>query len=181
MKSLAVFCGASSGHKAVYREAAEQFGRLLAERDIELVWGAGNVGLMGVVADAVIAHGGRAWGAIPDFMVTRELAHPKAQEVLITANMHERKAAMAARADAFVALPGGFGTLDELFEILTWAQLGLHQKPIALLNVEGFFTPLLQLVRHMCDEGFVRPQNLDLFSLHDEPAALITHLQNLHA
>ncbi len=138
MKSVCVFCGASAGEHPAYREAARVFGENLAHEGVELIWGAGNVGLMGAVADAVIAAGGRSYGVIPDFMVERELAHPAATELHVVRTMHERKAMMAERADAFVALPGGFGTLDELFEILTWAQLHLHAKPIGLFNARGF-------------------------------------------
>ena len=166
MRSVCVFCGASSGHDPAYALAARRFGEVLAQRGIELVWGAGNVGLMGVVADAVLSHGGRAVGVIPDFMVERELAHTAASEILIVDSMHARKAAMAERADAFVALPGGFGTLDELFEILTWAQLHIHSKPIGLLNVQGFFDPLLAMVRHMSREGFITARHLAL--LHED-------------
>ena len=166
MRSVCVFCGASSGHDPAYALAARRFGEVLARHGIELVWGAGNVGLMGVVADAVLSHGGRAVGVIPDFMVERELAHTAASEILIVDSMHARKAAMAERADAFVALPGGFGTLDELFEILTWAQLHIHSKPIGLLNVQGFFDPLLAMVRHMSREGFITARHLAL--LHED-------------
>ncbi len=166
MRSVCVFCGASSGHDPAYALAARRFGEVLAQRGIELVWGAGNVGLMGVLADAVLSHGGRAVGVIPDFMVERELAHTAASEILIVDSMHARKAAMAERADAFVALPGGFGTLDELFEILTWAQLHIHSKPIGLLNVQGFFDPLLAMVRHMSREGFITARHLAL--LHED-------------
>ena len=172
MRSVCVFCGASSGHDPAYALAARRFGEVLAQRGIELVWGAGNVGLMGVVADAVLSHGGRAVGVIPDFMVERELAHTAASEILIVDSMHARKAAMAERADAFVALPGGFGTLDELFEILTWAQLHIHSKPIGLLNVQGFFDPLLAMVRHMSREGFITARHLAL--LHED-----VHADNL--
>ena len=150
----------------MYADAAASFGRLLAEQGIELVWGGGNVGLMGVVADAVLAAGGRAYGVIPSFMAERELAHPQATELVVVDSMHARKAAMAERADAFVALPGGFGTLDELFEILTWAQLHIHSKPIGLLNVQGFFDPLLAMVRHMSREGFITARHLAL--LHED-------------
>ena len=172
MRSVCVFCGASSGHDPAYALAARRFGEVLARHGIELVWGAGNVGLMGVLADAVLSHGGRAVGVIPDFMVERELAHTAASEILIVDSMHARKAAMAERADAFVALPGGFGTLDELFEILTWAQLHIHSKPIGLLNVQGFFDPLLAMVRHMSREGFITARHLAL--LHED-----VHADNL--
>ena len=173
MRSVCVFCGASSGHDPAYALAARRFGEVLAQRGIELVWGAGNVGLMGVLADAVLSHGGRAVGVIPDFMVERELAHTAASEILIVDSMHARKAAMAERADAFVALPGGFGTLDELFEILTWAQLHIHSKPIGLLNVQGFFDPLLAMVRHMSREGFITARHLALLQMKELPEELL--------
>lgn len=178
MRSICVFCGASVGSDGAFAEMAAEFGRQLAAANLELVWGGGNVGLMGVVADAVLAAGGRAYGVIPSFMAERELAHPRASELHVVDSMHTRKAAMADRADAFVALPGGFGTLDELFEIVTWAQLQIHVKPIGLLNVHGFFDPLLAMARHMSAAGFVKPAHLDLLHVAAEPAAL---LATLHA
>jgi len=191
MNSICVFCGASAGHDPVYRAAATELGTLFGNSGIELVWGGGHVGLMGVIADSVTAAGGHVWGVIPDFMATRELAYladpaqPGTAEILQVDSMHTRKAAMAARADAFVALPGGFGTMDEFFEILTWAQLGLHDKPIALLNVNGFFNPLMTMVEHMQAEGFVKPQHAGLITLADTPATLLAalgaHLKARHA
>lgn len=177
MKSLCVFCGASSGHDPVFREAAQAFGETLARQGIELVWGGGHVGLMGVVADACHAAQGRSYGVIPGFMAERELAHPFATELRVVDSMHARKAAMAERAEAFVALPGGLGTMDELFEILTWAQLHIHHKPVGLLNVKGFFDPLLAMIRHMVAEGFVKQSHLDLIHVETSPAALIASMQ----
>ena len=177
MRSVCVFCGASSGHDPAYALAARRFGEVLAQRGIELVWGAGNVGLMGVLADAVLSHGGRAVGVIPDFMVERELAHTAASEILIVDSMHARKAAMADRADGFVALPGGFGTLDELFEIITWAQLHIHAKPVGLLNVRGFFDPLLAMIRHMSAEGFIKSHHLDLVHVAEDPKRLLQSMR----
>ena len=182
MQSLCVFCGASAGHKPVYEQAARNLGELIARQDLELVWGGGHVGLMGIIADAVLTAGGRARGVIPDFMAGRELAYvadaanPGTAEILVVDSMHARKAAMAARADAFVALPGGFGTMDEFFEILTWAQLELHDKPIALLNVEGFFDPLIAMIEHMHAEGFVRPHHRNLILSADTPETLLDAL-----
>lgn len=173
MQSICVFCGSSSGHDAAYAAAAMSFGELIARQGIELVWGGGNVGLMGVVADSVLAEGGNAYGVIPSFMADRELAHPQATELEVVSSMHTRKAAMADRADGFVALPGGFGTLDELFEIITWAQLHIHSKPVGLLNVRGFFDPLLAMVRHMSDEGFIKAKHLSLIHVADDPATLL--------
>jgi uncharacterized protein (TIGR00730 family) len=183
MNSICVFCGASAGNDPVYRAAATELGTLLGKSGMELVWGGGHVGLMGVVADAVVAAGGHVWGVIPEFMAERELSYradptrPGSAEILPVDSMHTRKAAMAARADAFVAMPGGFGTMDEFFEILTWAQLGLHDKPIALLNTQGFFNPLMAMVEHMCAEGFVRAQHADLIHIADTPAALLATLR----
>ena len=181
MRTLCVFCGASSGKNPAYREAAIAFGRLLADQGIELVWGAGSVGLMGAVADGVLSAGGQTFGVIPDFMVKRELAHEGSCELTVVPTMHERKAVMAERAEGFVALPGGFGTLDELFEILTWAQLHIHGKPVGLLNVNGFFDPLLALIRHMVAEGFVTPGHESLLYVDDDPARLLEAMRGHQA
>lgn len=162
MKHICVFCGANTGSDPLYAQVATEVGRHIAEQHYTLVYGAGNVGLMGVIADAVMAHGGQATGVIPEFLQKWEVAHDNLDELIITQTMHERKAIMAERADAFVALPGGYGTLDELFEILTWRQLHLHQKPIGLLNVKGYFDPLLQMVDRMKEEGFLRAENHQL-------------------
>jgi uncharacterized protein (TIGR00730 family) len=183
MNSICVFCGASAGHDPVYRVAATELGSLLGKSGIELVWGGGHVGLMGVVADAVVAAGGHVWGVIPDFMAERELAYridpaqPGTAEIVTVDSMHTRKATMAARADAFIAMPGGFGTMDEFFEILTWAQLDLHDKPIGLLNVNGFFDPLMTMVNHMQEAGFVKPQHADLITCADTPTELLAALE----
>lgn len=177
MKSICVFCGARSGQQPVYADAAIDLGRTLARDGIELVWGGGHVGLMGVVADAVLDAGGRAFGVIPDFMAERELEHRGATEMLIVDSMHTRKAAMAERAEGFIALPGGYGTLDELFEILTWGQLHIHRKPIGLLNVAGFYTPWLAMVKHMVAEGFVKPANLALFCIADTAETLLAEMR----
>ena len=177
MKSLCVFCGSSSGSLPLYAEAAAAFGRQLACEGIELVWGGGNVGLMGVLADSVLAAGGKTFGVIPGFMAERELAHQQTTEMVVVGSMHERKAAMADRADGFVALPGGYGTLDELFEIVTWAQLQIHRKPVGLLNVNGFFDPLLHMVRHMSEQGFIKPRHAGLLQVADEPSVLLAALR----
>ncbi len=162
MKSVCVFCGSSTGHRDIFRETAAELGKTLAERGIRLVYGGGNVGLMGVVANATLAGGGEVIGVIPQFLKEWEVAHLDVTELLVTQTMHERKARMAELSDAFVALPGGFGTLDELFEILTWKQLRLHAKPVILLNTDGFFDPLLLMVDSMVANGFVSPQNRQL-------------------
>ena len=160
-KRLCVFCGSQKGTNPVFAEEARQLGRALAERNIELVFGGGHIGLMGVVADAVLEAGGRVIGVIPQGLVDRELAHRGLTTLHIVTTMHERKALMAELSDAFVALPGGFGTADELFEILTWKQLKLHAKPIGLLNTAGFFDPLLTWVGAAIGEGFVKEKYRD--------------------
>jgi uncharacterized protein (TIGR00730 family) len=156
MKRLCVFCGSSRGHNPVYEEAARELGNLLGRRGLGLVFGAGHIGLMGVLADTVLAAGGEAIGVIPQVLVDKELAHTGLTELRIVSSMHERKAVMADLSDAFAALPGGYGTLDESFEILTWAQLKLHHKPIGILNVDGFFDPLLAWIDRAVAEGFIK-------------------------
>jgi uncharacterized protein (TIGR00730 family) len=152
-----VFAGSSAGRRPEYRDAAQALGRELAERKIDLVYGGAKVGLMGAVADEVLAASGHVIGVIPEALVAKEVAHEGLSELRIVRSMHERKAIMADLADGFIALPGGWGTLDELFEILTWAQLGFHRKPCGLLNVSGYFGGLLSFVDHSIHEGFVRP------------------------
>ena len=156
MKRVCVFAGSSSGVRPEYRAAAAELGRELAVRRIGLVYGGAAVGLMGVLADAVLSHEGEAIGVLPEALVAKEIAHAGLTELRVVASMHERKALMADLADGFIALPGGWGTLDEMFEILTWAQLGIHQKPCGLLNVHGYFDGLLSFLEHSIDEGFVR-------------------------
>src|SRR5260370_19907868 len=157
MRRLCVFCGSQVGKQPFYAENARQLGSLLGQRRIGLVYGAGNIGLMGVLADAVLRAEGEVIGVIPKALVEKEVAHAQLTELHIVDTMHQRKAFMADRADGFAALPGGYGTADELFEILTWAQLGLHAKPIGLLNVAGFFDPLLALVYRAVVQCFLRP------------------------
>src|SRR5262245_57540668 len=162
LRAVCVFCGSSMGTRPEYAAAARSLGAALAAKRLDLVYGAGNIGLMGVLADAALAGGGRVVGVIPRALVARELAHQGLSELHVVETMHQRKALMADKSDAFVALPGGYGTLDELFEILTWCQLGIHAKPIGLLNVDGFFEPLLGWIRHAAAEGFIRPQHVAL-------------------
>jgi uncharacterized protein (TIGR00730 family) len=177
LNALCVFCGSSLGSSDVYRQGALAFGAELARRGVDLVWGGGHVGLMGVIADAVLDGGRRAVGVIPQFMVGRELAHPRATELVVVDSMHSRKATMAARADAFVLLPGGLGSFEEFFEVLTWAQLELHDKPIGVLNLAGYFDPLLELLSHASREGFVHHRSLDLVVSAEEPASLLDQLE----
>jgi len=161
MKSIGVFCGANCGNKPVYREAAERLGLLMAQQDIVLVFGGGNVGLMGAIADAVLAAGGDAIGVIPQSLVDREVAHQGLSELHVVQTMHERKALMAARSDAFVAMPGGFGTFDEVCEIITWNQLGIIKKPVAFYNVNGYFDAFLAMIDHAVAEGFIKQDYRD--------------------
>ncbi|NJL08199.1 MAG: TIGR00730 family Rossman fold protein [Methylacidiphilales bacterium] len=156
--AVCVYCGSSAGSEPVFADTARTFGRLLAEHGIRLIYGGGSLGLMGTVARAVTDGGGRVTGIIPRFLVEREFAFDSAEEMIVTDDMHERKRLMFERADAFVALPGGIGTLEELVEQLTWAQLGRHRKPILIANVEGFWDPLLALLDHMRENTFIRPQ-----------------------
>jgi uncharacterized protein (TIGR00730 family) len=162
IKSICVYCGSGAGNNPAFLKAALDFGRILAEHRIRLVYGGGSVGLMGALAESVLDHGGTVTGVIPDFLVDREHMLTRVQERVITRDMHERKRAMFERADAFVALPGGIGTLEELVEQLTWAQLGRHKKPILVLNSERFWDPLCALLDHMQKLEFIRPG----FSVH---------------
>jgi uncharacterized protein (TIGR00730 family) len=180
IRRLCVFCGSSGGLDPVHREASSQFGALLASQGIELVYGGGSVGLMGAVADAVLRSGGKVIGVIPHFLATRELLHEGVTEIRRTHDMHERKALMSELADAFVALPGGLGTFEELFEVLTWAQLGLHQKPIGLLNIAGYFNPLVAMVDRAISDGFCKEIHRQLFIVDEVPERLLSRLRNHH-
>jgi uncharacterized protein (TIGR00730 family) len=162
IKSVCVFCGSNVGDKRIYREMAATLGRRLAARRLKLVCGGGNVGLMGVLADAALEAGGEVVGVIPPALVDREVAHAGLTELIVVQSMHERKARMADASDAFVALPGGYGTFDEFCEVLTWSQLGLHAKPCGLLNVGSFYDPLLALFDRAVQDHFLRPEHRDL-------------------
>jgi uncharacterized protein (TIGR00730 family) len=179
VRRVCVFCGASSGRLAAYADAARALGASLAERGLGLVYGGGRVGLMGAVADAALAAGGEVIGVIPQELVDRELAHGGLTELRVVGSLHERKALMAELADGFVALPGGFGTLDELLEQLTWSQLGLHAKPVGLLDVAGYWRPLVELARHATEEGFVREADLASIAVADEAGALLDRLERM--
>jgi uncharacterized protein (TIGR00730 family) len=173
---VTVFCGSNTGNRAAYRLAAEGLARELVARDIGLVFGGGCVGLMGIVADAVLAAGGTAIGVIPQALVDRELAHRGLSDLRIVNSMHERKALMAELSDAFIALPGGFGTFEEFCEVVTWTQLGLHEKRCGLLNVEGFYDPLLALFDRAVTDAFITPSNRELVVSRSDPAALLDAL-----
>ena len=174
--SVCVFCGSSPGARPAYRQVAALLGRALAAQGRTLVYGGGNVGLMGAVADAALAAGGRVIGVIPEHLVAREVGHSGVTELRIVSSMHERKQAMADLADTFVLLPGGLGSLEEFFEVWTWGQLGLHAKPYGLLNVEGYFDPLLAFLDHAVAERFVRPEHRDLLRVDEDPERLLARL-----
>jgi uncharacterized protein (TIGR00730 family) len=173
---VCVFCGSSDGARPVYGDAARAFGAELARRRIGLVYGGGSVGLMGVLADTVLAAGGEVIGVIPRGLASRELAHSGLTEQRVVASMHERKATMAALSDGFVALPGGLGTLEETLEMLTWVQLGIHDKPVAVLNVDGYYDGLLKLLATAVREGFVRREYFDLLLFADTPIEVLDRL-----
>lgn len=173
MKRICVFCGASPGRDPVHAAVARALGRALVERGLELVYGGGSVGLMGTVADAVLAAGGRVTGVIPQVLQIRELAHPGLTDLRVVGSMHERKALMAELSDGFVALPGGMGTLEELSEVLTWAQLGLHQRPIGLLDVAGYYGPLITFFDQAVSAGFLRAEHRRLLLVERGPEPLL--------
>lgn len=173
---VCVFCGSSFGNSPAFRENAERVGRAIARKGFGLVYGGGRVGLMGVVADAALAEGGEVIGVIPEVLSSHEVAHHGLTELHVVAGMHERKAMMTARSDAFLTLPGGVGTYEEFFEILSWAALGIHAKPIGLLNVEGYFDPLLALLEFGADSGFIRRRHLAPLRVSDDPDALVADI-----
>lgn len=176
MHHICVYCGSNRGARPEYAAAATRLGRLLGERGIGLVYGGGNVGLMGVLADAALAAGAAVTGVIPQTLVDREVAHQGLTQQRVVGSMHERKALMAELADAFIALPGGLGTLDELFEIWTWSQLGFHAKPCGLLDVAGYFQPLVTFLDRAVAEGFVRRQHRDTLRVEADPERLLALL-----
>lgn len=178
MKRVCVFAGSSAGSQPEYRTVAEELGRVLAAREIGLVYGGAQIGLMGVVADAVLAARGQVTGVIPAALVAKEIAHSGLADLRVVGSMHERKAVMADLADAFIALPGGWGTLEEFFEMLTWGQLGLHQKACGLLNARGYFDRLLSFLEHSIAEGFVRRQSRSMISVADSPGDLLDQLMS---
>lgn len=162
MKRITVFCGSSAGKKGKYREEAFLLGKILAQNNIGVVYGGAKIGLMGAVADGALSEKGEVIGVIPDFLQTKEVAHNKLTEMIVVGSMHERKLKMHDLADGFIALPGGFGTMEELFEILTWGQLGLHKKPVGLLNMENFYQPLLDMLSKMTEQDFLKDINREM-------------------
>ena len=176
IQRLCVFCGSSSGTRPVYAEAAAQLGRDLAKSKIALVFGGGRVGLMGILADSVLAAGGQAIGVMPRALVEKEIAHTSLTELHVVESMHQRKSLMADLADAFLLLPGGFGSWEEFCEVLTWLQLGIHRKPCAILNVAGYYNGLLSLADHALAEGFLRPAHHKMVIVADHPQAALSQL-----
>ncbi|SKC74749.1 LOG family protein [Ohtaekwangia koreensis] len=175
--NICVFCGSSLGHNSVYETAAKELGELMASQGHTLVYGGGNVGLMGVIADAIMKNGGEVIGVIPDFLLQREVGHRGLSRLEVVNSMHERKKRMADLSDAFIALPGGWGTLDELAEILTWKQLGIISQPVGLLNIAEFFNALLDQMQKMVDAGFLRASNLDFLLIENSSEKLLSSLQ----
>jgi uncharacterized protein (TIGR00730 family) len=178
MKNVAVYCGSSCGFNEIYANTAETVGKYFAKNGITLVYGAGSVGLMGIMADATLQNGGQVYGVIPQFLMDLEVGHKNLNELYITQTMHERKMKMCDLADGIIALPGGYGTLDELFEMLTWSQLGLHELPIGILNVNGFYDPLLAMVQKMVDEGFLKTENQNLIIVDENIESLIQKMKS---
>jgi uncharacterized protein (TIGR00730 family) len=176
-----VYCGANPGVLPDYAEAARRTAAVLCDRDIAVVYGGGSIGLMGMLADAVLASGGSVIGVIPKHLTAREIAHEHLTELHVVDSMHERKALMMKLSDAFMALPGGLGTLEELFEVLTWAQLGLHRKPCGILNVRGYFDPLIALLDRAVDQRFLRREHRELLLVDEDPAGLLSRFEGFHA
>ncbi|GAB2877313.1 TIGR00730 family Rossman fold protein [Pseudoduganella ginsengisoli] len=178
LKSICVYCGANGGVSPRYAEEARSLARALVEANLSLVYGGGNVGLMGVIADEVLRLGGEVTGVIPTALVEREVGHTGLTRQFIVKDMHERKAMMAQLADGFIAMPGGMGTMEELFEMLTWSQLGIHSKPVGLLNVDGFYDHLVGFIQHAKEQGFIKPQHAELMMVDSSPAALLKRFVN---
>jgi len=174
---VAVFCGSSTGNKLSYVNEAKKLGLFFANNGIDLVYGGGKVGLMGTIADAALSHGGKVIGVIPEYLKEKEIAHEGLTELIVVRDMHERKACMASMADAFVALPGGAGTLEEIFEAWTWAQLGHHSKPCAFYNTNGFYDHLLAMITNMIDSGFLNAEYSEMLILADSPEILIQGIE----
>lgn len=181
IKSVAVFCGSSMGASPVYEAVAKALGSTLAQKGIRLVYGGARVGLMGVVANAALEAGGEVVGVLPHFLSGKEIAHAGLSDLILVDTMHERKLRMADLSDASISLPGGFGTMEEFFEVLTWAQLGLHTKPVGLLNVQSFYKPLHALFDQMVLEGFLKPENRRLVLLDESPEGLLKQFEQYTA
>lgn len=180
MKKICVFCGSSSGKNISHLIAAQNLGKILAKRNISLVYGGGNVGIMGELANTVLNYNGEVIGVIPENLVFREAALKEVTELIVVKSMHERKAKMAELSDGFIALPGGIGTLEEFFEIWTWAQLGIHSKPIGMLNVKGYYSGLIEFLKHTVSEEFLKKEIYDLIIFENEPGELIDKMNSFN-
>ncbi len=178
MNSISVFCGSSEGNDPIIIEEAKRLGKLLANSEITLVYGAAKIGIMGIVAKEVVDHGGKTIGVIPSFLRTKEIVNDHLTELIVTQNMHDRKVTMYEKSDGFMIIPGGFGTMDEFFEITTWGQLGLHTKPIGILNTNGYYDALLLQCKTMVDRGFLKQQNLDAVVVDNTIEGLLDKMKN---
>lgn len=181
IRRITVFCGSSMGTEEKFKSQAIVLGQTLAKQNIELVYGGANVGLMGAVADGVLKAGGKVIGVLPDFLKSKEIAHKNLTELIVVDSMHDRKTKMNELCDGVIAMPGGFGTLEEFFEMLTWAQLGLHKKPIAILNIDGFYDPLIVLIQTMVDKGFLKEVNQQMLLISNNIDSLLNKMKNYNA
>ena len=181
MKSISIFCGSSADVDTIYINKAREIGALVAKQNIHLIYGGGKVGLMGELADAALKNGGTVTGVIPQFLVDKEVAHDNLSDLIIVNNMHERKLKMHELSEGIIALPGGFGTMEEFFEMLTWAQLGLHGKPLGVLNIKGFFDQLFAFINHINAERFIKTKNRDMILYADKPLELLRIMQAYEA
>lgn len=181
MKSITVFCGSSFGSNDIFKEQATLLGQTLAKQNIQLIYGGADVGLMGAVADGALNSGGKVIGVLPHFLQSKEIAHKQLTELILVETMHERKTKMNDLCDGVIVLPGGYGTLEEFFEMITWAQLGLHKKPIAILNIDGFYDDLIKLVQTMVDKGFLKQINREMLLIGDNIDELLEMMRNYKA
>ncbi|WP_061310292.1 TIGR00730 family Rossman fold protein [Clostridium botulinum] len=178
MKRICVYSGSNLGLRSEYKESAKLLGKILAENKIELVYGGSRIGLMGEISNEVLRNNGKVIGVMPKGLFSGEMVHENLTKLIEVENMHERKKTMAELSDGFIALPGGLGTFEELFEVLSWAQLGIHKKPIGILNISNFFDPLLHMIKNTCTEGFMNESNIKLISVSDTPSELIKQMKN---
>ncbi len=181
MKRITVFCGSSLGNSNIFKNETARLGQIFAERDIELIYGGANVGLMGILADSILKNGGKATGVIPSLIKNKEIAHKRLTKLIVVETMHQRKEKMAELSDGVIALPGGFGTLDEFFEMLTWGQLGLHKKPTAILNINGYYNDLIRLTKNMVKQGFLKEINRQMLLINEHIEELLAQMEQYTA
>ena len=177
MKAIAVFCGSSTGNNENYKKQAILLGQMMSKKNIDLVYGGAKVGLMGAIAEAVLNEGGKVIGVLPRFLQSKEIAHDQLTQLILVENMHERKTRMHEMSDGVIALPGGFGTMEELFEMLTWSQLGLHENPIGILNIDGFYDALISLLDNMVEKGLLKQKNLEMLLIDDTIDSLLSQME----